>query len=300
MKRILFFWVLSAFFLTLVSCSDDLTYKEGEEDIETCYHVFFPEDQDVSGEISITPSASKELVIVAKREVTTGAIDVPVEIESGAPQYFSVGTLSFAEGSDESTVTVTIADNTPLDTLLSCSVKVSDPQYASIYGQEATYHDFDLIIENYDLIGTAKFSDSLEGIENTPVSLYQKHGENLFRIAEWPYTELFEYYAQKYSYDAISEMHEVSARYIYFSLDGNTVAFQSWNVEYYDSDAGTILTAFRPSDLSSSLANLDAYSTLSEDRKTVTFYPYYYITGVGGYGPYPATLVMDSVSIPEI
>lgn len=47
----------------------------------------------------------------------------------------------------------------------------------------------------------------------------------------------------------------------------NQVVFKSWRVEYYDADAGQIITAFLPSSLSSSLAAYDAMSTLSEDRK---------------------------------
>ncbi len=96
-------------------------------------------------------------------------------------------------------------------------------------------------------------------------------------------------------------MKEVSTRYIYFSLgENNTVKFQSWNIEYYDSDAGTIITAFLPSALSSSVAAADAYSTLSADRKTITMYPYFYVSGVVGWGLQSVTFVLDSATVPEI
>ncbi len=135
MKRILSaICTLSVLSFAVLSCSEELTYTAGEKDSETCYHVYFPEDQDVTGEISLTPTASKTLTLTAKRQVTSGAIEVPVEIESGSPEYFTAGTLNFAEGSDEASVTVTIAEDTPLDTLISCSVKISDPQYASMNG----------------------------------------------------------------------------------------------------------------------------------------------------------------------
>lgn len=301
MKRI-FLPIIAIAALSLTSsCSENLTYSPGESDDSYCQYVYFPEDQSVSGEISMTPSSSKALTLVAKRKVKTGAVSVPVEIETDTPEWFSVdGPIQFADGSEEATVVLNISEDTPLDQTFSCSVKVTDPQFASLYDVAPTYHDLSIIIEDYEMIGTGLFSEGFEGIEDYPMTLYKKNGENLFRIAEWPYKELFEYYAEKYEYDAIAEMKELGCRYIYFSLKENQVVFQSWNVEYYDADAGQIITAFLPSSLSGKLAAYDAMSTLSEDRKTIVMQPFYYIENVGGLNLQTVTFVLDSATVPEI
>lgn len=301
MKRILLPIIAIAALSLTTSCSENLTYSPGESDDSYCQYVYFPEDQSVSGELALTPSSSKALTLVAKRKVTTGAVSVPIEIESDTPELFSIaGPAQFADGSDEAAVVLNISENAPLDQAFSCSVKVTDPQFASNYDADPTHHDLNIIIEDYELIGTGLFSDSFEEIENYPMTLYKKNGENLFRIAEWPYKELFEHYAEKYEYDAIAEMKELGCRYIYFSLKENQVVFQSWNVEYYDADAGQIITAFLPSSLSRSLAAYDAMSTLSEDRKTIVMQPYYYIENVGGFNLQTVTFVLDSATVPEI
>lgn len=302
MKRI-FLPIIAIVALSLAtSCSENPAYTPGESDDPYCQYVYFPEDQSVSGELALTPSSSKALTLVAKRKVTTGAVSVPIEIESDTPELFSVaGPAQFADGSDEAAVVLNISENAPLDQTFSCSVKVTDPQFASNYDADPTHHDLSIIIEDYELIGTGLFSEGFEEIEDYPMTLYKKNGENLFRIAEWPYKELFEYYAEKYEYDAIAEMKELGCRYIYFSLKENQVVFQSWNVEYYDADAGQIITAFLPSSLSSSLAAYDAMSTLSEDRKTIVMYPYFYLSDkTGGWGLAEVKFVLDSATVPEI
>lgn len=302
MKRI-FLPIIAIVALSLAtSCSENLTYSPGESDDSYCQYVYFPEDQSVSGEISMTPSSSKALTLVAKRKVKTGAVSVPVEIETATPEWFSVdGPIQFADGSEEATVVLNISEDTPLDQTFSCSVKVTDPQFASLYDAAPTHHDLSIIIEDYEMIGTGLFSDAFKGIEDYPMTLYKKNGENLFRIAEWPYKELFEFYAEKYEYDAIAEMEELGCRYIYFSLDANQVVFESWSVEYYDADAGQIIKAFLPSSLSGTLAAYDAMSTLSKDRKTINMYPYFYLSDLtDGWGPAPVTFVLDSATVPEI
>lgn len=295
MKRIFLPIIAIAALSLTTSCSENLTYSPGESDDSYCWYVYFPEDQSVSGEISMTPSSSKALTLVAKRKVKTGAVSVPVEIETDTPEWFSVdGPIQFADGSEEATVVLNISEDTPLDQTFSCSVKVTDPQFASLYDVAPTYHDLSIIIEDYEMIGTGLFSDGFSGIEDYPMTLYKKNGENLFRIAEWPYKELFEYY------DAIAEMKELGCRYIYFSLDANQVVFESWSVDYYDADAGQIITAFLPSSLSGSLAAYDAMSTLSKDRKTIVMQPYYYVENMGGWGLSEVTFVLDSATVPEI
>lgn len=302
MKRIFLPIIAIAALSLTTSCSENPAYTPGESDDPYCQYVYFPEDQSVSGEISMTPSSSKALTLVAKRKVKTGAVSVPVEIETDTPEWFSVdGPIQFADGSEEATVVLNISEDTPLDQTFSCSVKVTDPQFASNYDADPTHHDLSIIIEDYELIGTGLFSDSFVEIENYPMALYKKNGENLFRIAEWPYKELFESYAEEYEYDAIAEMKELGCRYVYFKLNENQVVFQSWNVDYYDADAGQIITAFLPSSLSSSLAAYDAMSTLSEDRKTIVMYPYFYLSDkIGGWGLAEVKFVLDSATVPEI
>lgn len=74
--------------------------------------------------------------------------------------------------------------------------------------------------------------------------------------------------------------------------NGENIAWDGWWYPglLYSGD-GTDIKAYLPSVLSSSQASKDALSKIFQD-KVFTFYPYWYIDGLGGFGTYPCVLVL--------
>lgn len=156
--------------LALVSCAKkELPYEVGTPDLAGCYGVYFP-TQEASGNHELDPAEPTEITFSVSRNVTNGSITVPVVLNSETPSVFSVGTLEFADGQSESTVTVSFP-NAEMGTPYSFSLAIEDPQYASIYGEGATGISSSFTRVKWNNLGTGKWrEDFFSGVLGSYVS----------------------------------------------------------------------------------------------------------------------------------
>lgn len=135
MKKIILNTLLIAAFSTaLVSCNEKYEPYEPAQVVDGCYGVYFPE-QDAAGSHVLDPSLEASATFTAKRTNTSGAITVPVQVQSSVPGIFSVSPLEFADGEDEATFTVTFPD-AEIGPTYRVSLVITDPQYADVYNYD--------------------------------------------------------------------------------------------------------------------------------------------------------------------
>lgn len=145
--------------LGLGSCvRESPKYTEGEPDADGCYGVYFP-NQEASGDHTYDPSDPTTVTFKAVRTVSSGAITVPLTVnDTSANKVFQVGTLSFADGQTESTVTVNFPDAT-LGVKYGLSISIEDPQYASKYSSGDFGLAFSALREKWNSVGKARFRE---------------------------------------------------------------------------------------------------------------------------------------------
>lgn len=142
MKNISKFILLAAASFA-ASCSVSEPYAPGEADADGCYGVYFPV-QETAGEHTYSPEDPTVAEFAVARHNTDGSITVPVTMISDDAGIFEVGTLSFADGEAETTLTVNFPDAEE-GTLYSMSLCIEDPQYASKYLAGDIAIDFSVI-----------------------------------------------------------------------------------------------------------------------------------------------------------
>lgn len=154
------FTLLAAFSILTVSCQvEEQTYEPGEPDLEGCYGVYFP-TQEAAGSHTMDPSETPSVDFIVQRLVADGEITVPVDVIASEEGIFNVPEVRFADGQTETTITVTF-DKAQAGVEYTLALEISDPEYALIYGQNPTYLNYSVIIERYDLMGTALYREDL-------------------------------------------------------------------------------------------------------------------------------------------
>ena len=127
-----------------VSCQpQEEAFEPGDPDVSGCYGVYFPV-QEASGAHTYDPTMPTTIEFEVKRTNSSGAITVPVKYTESETGAFQVGTISFADGQESTTLKVDFP-NTGIGTVYSLSILVDDPQYASQYNDGAVSIDFSVL-----------------------------------------------------------------------------------------------------------------------------------------------------------
>ena len=194
--------------LTAVSCSDKYEYDgRGAWDAAENYaDVYFPT---ASASIELDPVDPTTATIAVKRKNTAGKLSVSFEVTKNTDNVFEVGKAEFADGADETTLTVNFP-TAEVGTPYQLQVVLNDPAYVSKYSKGITY---DLSVtrvkwndagfyydENGNKVeGYALYTDDLiDGIFSAPNSTYpvkcQERADmpGVFRIYN-PYGEIYPY-----------------------------------------------------------------------------------------------------------
>ena len=151
---------MAAFSFLAVSCQvEEQVYVPGEPDLEGCYGVYFP-TQEAAGSHTMDPSETPAVEFVVKRLTEDGDITVPVEVKVSEEGIFNVPELKFVDGQTEAKLLVTFP-NAVAGTKYSLSLEIVDPEYALVYGANPTFLNYSVIIERYDLMGTALYREDL-------------------------------------------------------------------------------------------------------------------------------------------
>lgn len=138
--KYLFFSLLAT--VAFAACQDDETASP-EVDVENCYDVYFPE-QDNADDLTLDPAAPTSLEFTVMRNNDKDAITVPVEILASEEGVFTASEVVFAEGQTETTFTVNFPE-AALGTTYDCTVRVTDPQYVSLYSDKPAFVSFSVL-----------------------------------------------------------------------------------------------------------------------------------------------------------
>ena len=123
--------------LTAVSCSDKYEYDgRGAWDAAENYaDVYFPT---ASASIELDPVDPTTATIAVKRKNTAGALSVSFAVTKNTDNVFEVGKAEFADGADETTLTVNFP-KAEVGTPYQLQVVLNDPAYVSKYSAGITY-----------------------------------------------------------------------------------------------------------------------------------------------------------------
>ncbi|MCR5512451.1 MAG: hypothetical protein K6F43_02660 [Prevotella sp.] len=136
--------------LTAVSCSDKYEYDgRGAWDAAENYaDVYFPTS---SASIELDPVDPTTATIAVKRKNTTGALSVSFAVTKNTDNVFEVGKAEFADGADETTLTVNFP-KAEVGTPYQLQVVLNDPAYVSKYSKGIT-HDFSVTRVKWNDVG---------------------------------------------------------------------------------------------------------------------------------------------------
>ena len=144
MKRFKYFFLALASLALAASCTQkEEPFEPGEPDVAGCYGVYFPV-QDATGSHTYDPTMPTTVEFTVKRTNSSGAITVPVSYTESEAGIFQVGTLSFADGQEETTLKVDFP-NAEMGTNYSLSLLIDDPQYVSKYADSPVSIDFSVL-----------------------------------------------------------------------------------------------------------------------------------------------------------
>ena len=130
MKTIKYLFIAVAA-LAAASCTEEVVEK-GQPDVDGCYGVYFPEEQENAGSINLDPVDPTDLSFTMARTVETGDITVPVTVKASEEGIFTVDPITFEDGQTETTFSVHFP-NAEVGKSYDCEILLEDPQYVSSY-----------------------------------------------------------------------------------------------------------------------------------------------------------------------
>ena len=168
-----------------VSCAEDDNWEPGGPEATNCYDVYFPENQEYTGDMEIDPEAELKFTYVAQRNIADGEIVVPVEITTNTDGLYTVSPIEFADGEDETTFTVTLSDESELSKKYSLEINIVDPQYVPQY---STANNTSLLLS----LTRVKWTEVLSGTfisafweESHECKMYQKDDSSHYKITNF-------------------------------------------------------------------------------------------------------------------
>lgn len=122
-----------------VSCSQDTTHEAGAPEVDGCFGVYFPE-QDNTGDIEIDPTAALTYTYTVTRTNydVEGEVIVPVEVVENTDDMYTVGDIVFGEGEETTQLTVTLSDKSEIGKKYTLTLDIVDDNYALKYGDKPT------------------------------------------------------------------------------------------------------------------------------------------------------------------
>ena len=258
--------VLATTALVAVSCNVDAVSTIFDESTvaNLSNNVTFVQDVVVNQEI---PAAQKTFVIPISRSIATSA--VTVNLTSTLPAAITCpASVTFAAGEISAEIVLDITNMSVGETFKG-KISIDIPK-------EETSLSFSKLSVNctlakafsWESLGKGQFLDVFwEGELFDDVEVLKAEGFNIYRFMD-PY--------------ASSVGEGAKPAYISFTVnDDKTVKFDSFDTPYLY-DANHCVTAYFPSEASSSAADYDKYNVFVDDYY-FALVPYWYVNGVGGW-----------------
>ncbi len=120
-----------------VSCSQDATHEAGAPEVEGCFGVYFPE-QDNTGDIELDPTEGLTFTYTATRTNSEGEATVPVVVVENTEDMFTVSDIVFAEGDENVTFDVVLSSAAEIGKKYTLKLDIQDDNYALKYGTHPT------------------------------------------------------------------------------------------------------------------------------------------------------------------
>lgn len=141
--------ILAALASAFASCVEE-DYAVGEKDRLDCQGLFFPQKQAKHYEIS--PSSKMELTLTAERAVYDEEAYVPFELtcsHEGIFEFEDEEFIYFDEDAPVASIRISISDEFELGETYSCTMKVTDPQFVSMYGLSSNVLTFSVSVVDW-------------------------------------------------------------------------------------------------------------------------------------------------------
>lgn len=284
----------------LTSCNKEVVHQPGEADVDGCYGVYFP-SQDES--LTLDPSDPTTATIKVVRANTSGAITVPYTL-TGDTDIITASDIAFADGQSETTCTLTF-NSAVVGISYTCHFVITDEKYASKYKSQPIAFDYTVMRDKWNSLGMAKFTDSwiFDATTVYECELIQNDKDkSLFRlIAPYNTENLTAFgYIPNYYKDAPSPyiqfkllnpgdvLYSSSASPIKITQEG-LVYFVNFYSGYYRPDYKGAVNSDYPATFTKyrNEASL-AYNKVLQYQSNglpagVQLAPYFYIDGVGGW-----------------
>lgn len=259
--------------LFLTSCMENEIVREPSP-AENSYGVYFLNENSIDVTV---PSEATSYTYTLARSKTSGAITVPITSASGAV-FTCPTTVAFADGEETAEITVTFNDLPSTPQTVDLTI---DPTYAALYAPGHNQFVGTIKAINWIVLGTGQFYDSFVMASVNNVQVKRAEGTNTYRIMNpYPNSILVEA-------DWDNWIGGINPEYIEFWINSDNTC--SWDTFWYtgliyQGGAGDYVKAYLPSALAASQAPNDAKSKVLQAGKLFTLCPYYYVTGLGGWG----------------
>lgn len=178
---------MAAVSLFTAACVEEVPYEPGQPEVDGCYGVYFPAQE---SDFVVDPADDPVQTLTAKRTNPAGEITVPVEVVTNVEGVLEIAPITFADGQEETTFTVSYKTAEP-GTTYTASISITDPQYASKYNNGPVAIDFSVIKEKWVSLGEATYNDDWMEIYVKTEILQNELEPTRFRIMD-PYGPFWE------------------------------------------------------------------------------------------------------------
>lgn len=259
--------VLAATAIAAVSCNVDAVSTLFDESTvaNISVNAAFVQDVVVDQEI---PASQTTFVIPMSRSITTEA--VTVNLTSTLPAAITCpSSVSFAAGESSADLVLDLTNMSVGETFKgTISITVPEEEKGVTFSKTSVSCTLAKAF-TWESLGKGQFLDAFwEGELFNDVEVLKAEGFNIYRFID-PY--------------ATSIGEGSKPDFISFTInDDKTVKFDTFDTPYMYDDSHCV-TAFFPSEASSSAAAYDAYNKFVDDYY-FALVPYWYVNGVGGWG----------------
>lgn len=169
--------------LCLASCQEE-PYAPGEADRLDCQGLFFPQEQAAHYELS--PEGNLTLSFSVERTLADVESEIPFTMESSVEDMFEMEEdfFYFDEDQKRATFKVMLTGDYELGETYSCTIKVTDPQYVSIYGLASSELTFTVAVVKWE-----KFVNNGKSTGYWRDDFFTSYGQLLGATLEKPYLE---------------------------------------------------------------------------------------------------------------
>lgn len=177
MKRLSYFIMAVALGIAglTTSCSSDYDYSVGKEVAADCPTVYFSNSNE--SEIFVTSDGEKSFALNVKRENTSGAITVPVIVDSKTGSFNIPENVSFADGEAETQLTITYDE---FEGGMNFSIHLAD-DYINPYLEVAGSTYFKGTLAQLNKVADVVYSTGSRFEKVTNSAIYAYTGENKFQ-----------------------------------------------------------------------------------------------------------------------